>query len=125
MYPSETIEEMNKLSKVAFGSKSKWRKILEKGVMVPETEDTTVFVPDENHPEGGVTKQIKTPVKRFDSEGRGIYQNIMKRFTLEETKTWMLQIIAERQEAYRQMVKKQEDNRKREELARAVTGSSI
>lgn len=72
-------EEMGELSKIVFKSASKWRKILEKGVPVPEF--VTKLVPNLE------TRQIEEV--QFKTGKYTLY-----RYSLEELKTIMLSMKA-------------------------------
>jgi hypothetical protein len=81
----ETRTELNELSRVVFGSSSKWQKFVEKGVWIGQTKEVEEEIPGENGAEP--TKQTKTvPVLGKD----GKQQKVLKRYTLEEVKNMML-----------------------------------
>jgi hypothetical protein len=72
-------EELNQLSLRAFGSSSKWVKLVNKGVLEPMQREREVMVPKAN---GQLVK--KTFVDR---------KNVVKRYTVDEVKALMLQIL--------------------------------
>lgn len=72
-------EEMNALSKEAYGSSSRWRKLIEKGLPELWEREKEVMVPTRN---GDVKKKV------FKE-----HKYCLKRFTLEEVKADMEKII--------------------------------
>lgn len=76
----KTAQEFKKLSKEAFGTTSRWQKLVNKGVQEPMQREREVVVPDRR---GGVTTKIFVEKKL-----------VIKRYSLEEVKKLMEDIIA-------------------------------
>lgn len=75
----EIREELNQLSLRAFGSSSRWKKLVDKGVLEPMQREREVMVPKAN---GQLVK--KTFVDK---------KSVTKRYTVDEVKALMLQIL--------------------------------
>lgn len=75
-------EELNNLSKQAFGTSSKWKKLMDNGFPEVYERDREVLVPKAN---GQITKKTFTDKK-----------SIIKHYSLEEVKKVMLDIILSR-----------------------------
>lgn len=71
----KTTEELNELSKKAFGSSSRWRKFMEKGVMEPMSRQREVTLPTKN---GGLEIKVFTD-----------HKSIIKRYTVDEIRDLM------------------------------------
>lgn len=78
----EITEEMNALSKEVYGSSSRWRKLMDKGVPELWEREKEVVIPTRNG-------QVKTKVFKE-------HKYSIKRFTLEEVKEEMLKVLASR-----------------------------
>lgn len=118
MYTRKVINELNALSKEVFGSSSRWKKIVERGVPELMTEEITEYVPDENGGEG-TTRQVTRPIKRHD----GANQSIVKRHTVESVRELMLKRrveIAEVMAKIQQAQKEEEEKKAAQELAKKV-----
>ena len=76
-------QELNALSKEAFGVSSRWQKLVNKGVHEPHERDREVLIPTRK----GIEKKVVTDRK-----------NIHKSYTVEEVKALMLKILANRKE---------------------------
>lgn len=111
-YPREVVEELNNLSFQVFGVKSKWRKMLEKGVAELVEEDTkklTVVNGKES------TETVKTPVLHKDQ----LHQYNLKKYSVESVREFMLMVL-DRKEQVRQAIKRIEEQKKAEEAAKKV-----
>lgn len=62
----QTIDRLNELSERFLGSRSKWRKIVEKGMPVPATEEVMV---DETQEDGSVKQVAKRARLQHDRGG--------------------------------------------------------
>lgn len=125
MYSRETVNELNALSKEVFGSTSKWRKMMEKGVAELVEEDTKKLVIKDGKE---VTETVKTPKLYVGKSGGELHQHILKRYTVEEVREFML-MVKDRREQMKQAMKLAEEHRKAEAAAKQVaeraSGSSI
>jgi hypothetical protein len=120
MYPREIKEELDKLSKEVFGSSSKWKKMVEDGVIEPVLEDTKRLIPDPETDGDYKTETIKTQVSHFGANGGELSKFEVKRYTVDSIKAHMLDIKA-RFEAFRENVKKlQEEQKAKEEADKAA-----
>jgi hypothetical protein len=77
----EERQELNKLSKEAFGTSSKWQKLITVGVAEPYERDREVMVPTSK----GIVKKTFTDKK-----------SIVKYYSLEEVKKLMVDILESR-----------------------------
>lgn len=77
--------ELNEMSKQVFGTSSRWQKIVNNGVAEPYERDREVMVPTS----GGVEKKVYTDTK-----------NVLRRYSIEEVKKLMTDIIQERKEKF-------------------------
>ena len=77
----KTREELNRLSKEVFGKTSRWQKIVNNGVAEPHQREREVMVPTTK----GIVKKIFTDNK-----------NITKRYSVEEVRQLMLDILEAR-----------------------------
>lgn len=126
IYPKEIVNELSALSKEVFGSRSRWKKLIEKGYIKQTTEDLDEIVPGEN---GAPDTTQKVPVAKRRKDGA--YLNTLERHTIESVKEYMLDLKKKREE-FMAMIKKaqeeQEAKKKQAELeekvARELTGSS-
>lgn len=125
-YSREITNELNSLSKKIFGSTSKWRKMVEKGVWELVEEDVKKLVVKDGKE---TTEMVKEPVyytgKRENCEMK---QHQLHRYTLEEVKEFML-TVKDRQEQVRQAIKKIEEEQKAQKAAKLeaekASGSAI
>lgn len=76
---SNTKQELNELSKRAFGASSRWRKLVDNGIKQPVEKDREVMVPAAN---GRLVKKTFTDRKI-----------VIKRFSVDEVRTLMLGIL--------------------------------
>lgn len=115
MYNRETIEEMNKLSTEVFGTKSKWKKMVEKGVAELIEEDTTkLTIKDgKEHKE-----TIKMPSMHVGINGGELHKSVLKRYTVEEAKNFML-LVKDRRAQVQAAIKRIEEQQKAEAAAKA------
>ena len=121
MYPRETINELNALSKTVFGSSSKWRKMVEKGVRELVQEDSKRLTIKDGKE---ATETVKTTVLYKDH----IPLNTLNRYTVESVRKFMLTVLdrrAQMQEAIKRLdeQKKAEDAAK--EAARQASGTAV
>jgi len=125
-YPREIKEEMDKLSLEVFGVKSKWRKMVEKGVGELVEEDIKRLVIKDGKEE---YETAKTVVLYKDQ----LPTNTLHRYTVQECKEFMIK-VKERQEQFRQAFKQFEEQQKAKQeaekdlknaVAEAASGSSV
>jgi hypothetical protein len=112
-YSREVTEELNKLSIAVFGTKSKWKKMIDLGVMEPVLEDTKRLVMKDGKEE---TQTIKT--QKVDDNGIAI--SAMHHYTPETVKEFMLTVLYRRQQAEQAIKKLQEEQKAKEDLKNAV-----
>lgn len=126
MYTRETIDKMNSLSLEVFGTKSKWRKFMDKGDFIHLTEDTKKLTIDEETKKEKY-ETVQTPVMHVGKNGGEVEQMVIKRYTLEEVEQVML-YIQHRNKMIAEMVQKQKaEHEAKQEAAKVVsqaTGSS-
>lgn len=127
MYSTETINELNQLSKEVFGTKSRWRKLVEKGEPVLVTEETTQFDPGANGGEGE-TKTVEVAVLHHGSNGGKCHKYTQVYHTAETVKTKMLEIKKQLDQiktaiAEQQKLKQAEEEAKK--LVATASGSAI
>lgn len=128
MYNAEVKKEMDKLSLEVFGTKSRWRKMVEQGVAELIEEDTTrLFIKD-----GVENKEtVKTPLMHEGANGGQMLQFQLKRYTMEEVKEKLIFLKTQRDNFLSALKKQQEDEKTAKELEKAKTvvqtasGSSI
>lgn len=72
-------EELNELSKLVFGSSSKWQKLVNRGINEPYERDREVMIPTKN---GRFTKKVFTDRK-----------NVLKRYSVEEVRNLMQDML--------------------------------
>ena len=125
MYNREQKEELDALSQAVFGSRSRWRKMVEVGVPELIQEDTTRLNRD------GTSETVKTAKLYVGPNGGELPHSVLKRYTLEEAKQHMIDLKAKR-EAFFEMIKKQQEEAQKakeaEEAKKAVetaSGSSV
>src|ERR1035437_203773 len=75
-------EQLNLLSKKVFGTSSKWKKLVDKGVAEPYERDREVMVPRAN---GSFAKKVFTDKK-----------SVTKRYTVDEVFKIMMDVLAAR-----------------------------
>lgn len=80
----ETRQRMNNLSKLVFGTSSKWQKLVN-GIVEPMEREREVTVPDGR---GGVKTKVFTDKK-----------SVLKRYTVNEVAALMLDLLKSRMEA--------------------------
>lgn len=119
MYTRETINELNMLSKEVFGSSSKWKKMVEKGVPELITEDTSRFN------EKGEKEVVKTPKMFVGPNGGELYQSSLNRYTVESVKEFMLGVLVKRKSFEESIKKQKEENLAKQEALKNATGSSL
>ena len=81
----KTRKELNQLSLMAFGASSRWQKFVNKGVPERYERDREVMV---------VEKDGKLGKKLFTDQ-----KVVMKRYTAEEIKKYMMQVLEDRHTA--------------------------
>lgn len=109
MYTREMIEELNALSKEVLGSSSKWRKIIDRGRLVP----VTVEAIETKTVEGKEVQETVTKHAVYHNSKTPMYQ--IQRETPESIKEHLLK-LKEQQEAFRKMIQQaQEEARQKEE----------
>ena len=104
MMSREIVNEMNQLSMQAYGTKSRWRKILDYGMPELVTEETTEYVPSSDGEGEGTTRQIQVPVKLRSASGREMLQSTIKRPSADQVKEMMLKIIKQKED-FQEMLK--------------------
>lgn len=114
MYNREQKEELDNLSLMVFGSRSKWRKMVEKGVAELQMEDTTRL----NH--DGTKEVVKTEKLYEGPNGGTLPHSVLKRYTPEEAKAYMLDLKAKRDNFLEMLKKQQEDAQKKKDEDRAM-----
>ena len=82
-YSREVIEEMNALSLETFGTKSKWKKMVEKGVAELIEEDTKKLTMKDGKE---VVETVKTPLMHVGSSGGELHQSTLRRYTSKKPK---------------------------------------
>ena len=81
----KTRKELDELSLRAFGTSSKWKKLVDKGIPQLYERDREVIVPNKD---GQLSKKVYTEQKY-----------VTKRYTAEEVKKHMMQILEDRHNA--------------------------
>lgn len=124
MYDRNVINELNQLSKEVFGTTSKWKKMVEKGVLELVEEETKKLGKD-----GKEEGTVKTPKYYTGPSGEAqIAQYQLHRYTVSEVREFML-TVKDRQEQVRQAIKKIEEQQKAQAEAKATaekaSGSAI
>jgi hypothetical protein len=131
MYSREIRQELDLLSKEVFGSRTKWRRMVEQGVVEPVLEDTTRYVPDPDSKNGEdyKTEVVKTNVTHHGPNGGELNMHTIKRYTVEEIKQYMLDRKKQTAELMALIRKNREEQRAKEEAAKNVvadnSGSAI
>lgn len=115
MLDRNTIEELNELSLLTFGSKSKWRKLVEKGEAELVTEATKRMGAD------GKYETIETPQMYVGPNGGEVKISTIKRYTVESVRERMLSMKAQREAIYAAWHKQQNDAKATEEAKKAVS----
>ncbi len=77
-------EELKELSKKAFGTSSKWEKLINQGALQPMQRERKAMVVERGR-----------PVEKTFTDRK----NVVKHFTVEEVRQFMLDILKEREEA--------------------------
>lgn len=126
MYDRNVINELNQLSKEVFGSTSKWKKMVEKGVPTLMEEDTVKLTVKDGKEE---KETVKTPKFYTGKDGNcEIHQYVLHRYSIPEVREFML-TVKDRQEQVRQAIKKIEEQQKAHAEAKATaekaSGSAI
>jgi hypothetical protein len=123
MYSRETIDELNALSKAVFGTSSKWKKIIEKGVHTLYDEDTTRVNTN------GTKETVKTARLHVGKNGGELPEYYLNRYTTESVKEFMLNVLVQRQRLQELLKKQKEDEDLKKELAKQTleesSGSSV
>jgi len=104
-------EEMSALSLEVFGSKSKWRKVLENGETTAVLEDAAVLSKDGKTIEG--TKKVQT--MHIGPNGGEIPKFTVIRYTVETLKARMEEMKAERDKVMAAIAKFQEEQKAAQE----------
>lgn len=125
-YPRETVNELNALSKEVFGTTSKWRKMIEKGVSeLVEEEVKRLKIVDGKE----VTENTKVPLFHEGPNGGELHQYTLKRYTVDTVKEFMLNVLVMRQKLREAMEKMQKEQKAAQEAKQAVadqaSGSSL
>ena len=115
MYNRETIEEMNELSTETFGTKSKWKKMVEKGVAELIEEDTKKLTMKDGKE---VVETVKMPSMHVGINGGELHKSVLKRYTVEEAKEFML-LVKDRRAQVQAAIKRIEEQQKAEAAAKA------
>lgn len=116
-YPRETVNELNALSMAVFGTKSKWRKMIDLGVTEPVVEDIKHLTVVDGKEE---VKMTKTNVLHKDQ--LPLFR--LKHYTVSEVREFMLTVL-DRREQVRQAIQKLENEKKAQEAAtKTVQGAS-
>jgi hypothetical protein len=126
MYDRETVTELNALSKEIFGSSSKWRKMVDKGVPHLIEEDIKKMSLEDGKE---VTEMVKTPILYTGPSGEAeFHQYYLKRYSIPEVKEFLL-TAKDRQDQVRAMIKRIEEQQRAQAAAKAeaekASGSSI
>jgi hypothetical protein len=112
MYSNEVKAELDQLSAETLGSRSRWRKLVEKGSPKLKTEKVKRNLPDAK--EGEPTfEMVEVPV--LDNTGQ-VFEN--KRYTVDEIRTEM-QGIKARNEAFIEAMRKNQEERRFAEVKAA------
>ena len=129
MYNRKLIDELNELSKEVFGSKSRWRKLVDRGSAEVVMEDTTRLHAD------GSKETVQTPVMHVGANGGEVQQQQLVRYTPESIKEKMLFMKKQRDEMFATLLKQQEDQKAAKEglkaqeqaknMVSAASGSSL
>lgn len=121
MYSREVIKEMNALSKAVFGSSSKWRKMVEKGVHELIEEDTTKLTIKDGKEE---KENVKTAKMHVGSNGGELHQYTLKHYTVEEAKEFLLTVL-DRRTQLQEAIKRLEEQKKAQEDLKQAVGEAI
>lgn len=92
MYSRKVNEEMNTLSKEVFGTTSKWKKMIDKGVVHSVMEEATRL----NH--DGTSEKTKVPKKHVGPNKGELNLFELYHYTLESVREFMLDVKAKRQQ---------------------------
>jgi hypothetical protein len=111
MIDRKTREELNALSKEVFRASSRWQKFVDNGVSELLTEEVTELVPGEKEGDEPTERKVKIPVKRAD----GAHQYFVKRYTVDEVRTLMLDLKKKQDEFREQIRLMQEEQKKQKE----------
>lgn len=126
MYSREVINELNALSKEVFGTTSKWKKMIEKGVPELMQEDTKKLTIKDGKQE---TETVKTPVLYTGPSGEAeLHQHALKRYTVDEVREFMLMVLDRRQQmklALAQLEAQQKAEAAAKQVALKASGSSV
>ena len=117
MYDRKTIDEMNALSKQVFGSTSKWRKMVEKGVWEPLEEETKRLTFKDGKEE---YETVKTPVLHKDQ----LQKHTLHRYTVSEAMNFMVNVLIKREEIRQAIEKAKEQAKAEQESKDAVMQAS-
>lgn len=112
-------EELNALSKEVFGSSSRWQKLVDKGHEELVMEEIAEYVPSEKEGEQGTERKVKVPVKT----SFGALQYVIKRYTVDSIKEYMIERKIQMEELSKEIARRQEEYRvqkEQEKLANKV-----
>lgn len=115
-YPREVVNEMNALSMAVFGTKSKWRKMIDMGVTEAVLEDTKHLTIVNGKEE---TKMTKTNVLHKDQ----IPLSRLRHYTVADVKEFMLTVL-DRRKQVQDTIKRLEAEKKADATAKLVAGAS-
>jgi hypothetical protein len=105
MYSRETINELNQLSKEIFGASSKWRKMVESGVLEPVMEDIKKVNPD------GTFEMTKIQAMHTSTKGGEVPKSRIVRYTPETIKAYMVERKAQKEQFIAALAKMEQDKR--------------
>ena len=110
MIDRDTINELNALSVAVFGTKSKWKKMCDLGVMEPVMEETKKLTIENG-------EEVVKMVKAQKVDDNGIAVSTMRHYTPETVKEFMLMVLDRRQQM-QQTIQRLEAQKKAEALTK-------
>jgi hypothetical protein len=123
MYSRETINELNALSKSVFGSSSKWKKMIDKGVpeLVEEEIKKLIFKDGKE-----AYEMVKIPTYftgKFGNVEMAHYK--LNRYTVESVKDFMLMVLERRAQVQATIKRLEEEQRAKKEALDKASGSAV
>jgi hypothetical protein len=119
MYSIELSKELDQLSLEVFGTKTKWKKLVENGKMELVTEDTKRLYRENGEEK---TEIVKTPLAHVGSKGGELNKYVLKRYTVDEIKAKMLQ-IKKQMDDFKLHLEKQKEEQETVEKAKKIVES--
>lgn len=112
MLDRDTINELNILSVAVFGTKSKWKKMCDLGVMEPVMEETKKLTIENG-------EEVAKMVKAQKVDDNGIAVSTMRHYTPETVKEFMLMVL-DRRKQMQDTINRLEAEKKAQSAAKAT-----